>query len=227
MPPEPPIANVIGALPYASNATLLVDLDDGRRAVYKPIDGEQPLWDFPFGTLAAREVLAWETAHAMDLDIVPHTYLSDGPFGPGSVQVFINEDTQVDPRSLIQRPAERLWPFAVFDIVTNNADRKLGHILIEQTTGALWGIDNGLSFHVEPKLRTILWGFAGHEIPSLLLTAIERLQLALDEQFFGRIVDLLSQQEAEALADRTAKLATSGIHPHPPTDRPAVPWPMW
>ena len=227
MPPEPAIANVVGRMPYASNATLLVDLVDGRQADYKPIDGEQPLWDFPFGTLAAREVLAWETAHAMGLDIVPHTYLTDGPFGLGSVQIFINEDDQTDPRSLIQGPAEALWPFAVFDIVTNNADRKLGHILIEDATGALWGIDNGLSFHAEPKLRTILWGFAGRKLPSHLLTALEQLQSALADKFFGRVADLLSEREADALAHRTAELATARTHPNPPDDRPAVPWPMW
>lgn len=227
MPADPLIVNVVGRMPYASNATLLVELDSGQRAIYKPADGERPLWDFPFGTLAAREVLTWEVAAGLGLDIVPHTFLLDGPFGPGSVQIFIEEDFDIDPRPLLEGPSERLWPFAVLDVVVNNADRKLGHILVEQNTNALWAIDNGLSFHAEDKLRTILWGFAGRPLPDPLITALDALQTALSEHLYDRVISLLGHDEAEALAERTRRLLTAGTHPHPPLDRPAVPWPMW
>lgn len=227
MPSDPVIVNVVGRMPYASNATLLVELDTGQQAIYKPADGERPLWDFPYGTLAAREVLASEVAAGLGLDIVPHTFLLDGPFGLGSVQIFIEEDFDVDPRPLLEGPSERLWPFAVLDIVVNNADRKLGHILVEQNTNALWAIDNGLSFHSEDKLRTILWGFAGRPLPDGLLTALHTLQVALSKDLYDRVVSLLSSEEADALVERTTRLMASGIHPKPPLDRPAVPWPMW
>ena len=223
----PTIVSVVGRMPYASNATLLVDLDDGRQGIYKPADGEQPLWDFPFGTLAAREALTYEVAAEIGVAIVPHTYLTDGPFGMGSVQIFIDEDFDVDPRSLLNDPSERLWPFAVLDIVTNNADRKLGHILIEKDTDQLWAIDNGLTFHPEPKLRTILWGFAGETIPEELLTGLVRLSEALDDALGSRIGQLLGPDEQHATTSRTRRLIEAGLHPDPPVNRPAVPWPMW
>lgn len=214
-------------MPYASNATLLVHLDDGGRGIYKPAQGEEPLWDFPYGTLAARETLAWEVSHAMGLDAVPHTYLSDGPFGIGSVQRFIEEDPQSDPRPLLDGPTPALWDIAVIDLVINNADRKLGHILIERGTGALWAIDNGLSFHHEPKLRTLLWGFGGQSIPSALITAVETLDSHLQRHLSQRVEELLSQSEAQALRNRVNQILLSGVHPEPPQHRPAVPWPMW
>lgn len=223
----PAIVNVVGRMPYASNATLLVDLDDGRQGIYKPADGERPLWDFPFGTLAAREVLTWEVSAAMGLSIVPPTYLVEGPFGPGSNQLFIKEDFEFDPRPLLEEPSERLWPFAVLDVVINNADRKLGHIIVEEGTHDLWAIDNGLSFHYEEKLRTILWGFAGRPLPAPFIKGLANLTDTLKSGLHARVSDLLSRVEADALATRTAHLLESGVHPHPPLDRPAVPWPMW
>ncbi len=223
----PTIINVVGRMPYASNATLLVDLDDGQQGIYKPADGERPLWDFPFGTLAAREVLTWEVSAAMGLSIVPPTYLVEGPFGLGSNQLFIKEDFEFDPRPLLEEPSERLWPFAVLDVVINNADRKLGHIIVEEQTNDLWAIDNGLSFHDEEKLRTILWGFAGRPIPELLIDGLVNLSITLRAGLHARVGELLSRAEADALATRTARLLETGVHPHPPHDRPAVPWPMW
>ncbi|MDH5502585.1 MAG: phosphatidylinositol kinase [Acidimicrobiia bacterium] len=223
----PAIVNVVGRMPYASNATLLVDLDDGHQGIYKPADGERPLWDFPFGTLAAREVLTWEVSAAMGLSIVPPTYLVEGPFGLGSTQLFIKEDFEFDPRPLLEEPSERLWPFAVLDVIINNADRKLGHIIVEESTHDLWAIDNGLSFHYEEKLRTILWGFAGRPLPAPLIKGLTNLTDSLKSGLHARVSDLLSRVEADALATRTAHLLESGVHPHPPLDRPAVPWPMW
>lgn len=224
---EASIVKVVGRMPYASNATLLVHLADGDRGIYKPTQGEEPLWDFPHGTLAARETLAWETSNTLGLDAVPHTYLTDGPFGIGSVQRFVTEDSAIDPRPLLDGPSEDLWDIAVLDLLINNADRKLGHILIETDTGRLWAIDNGLSFHPSPKLRTLLWGFADRPIPDQQLNAIQAMIDTADAPLIPRVEELLGQSEATAFADRCRQVLATGIHPPPPHDRPAVPWPMW
>ena len=164
----------------------------------------------------------------MGIDIVPETVEAVGRLGRGSAQRFIDEDRRYDLRSLYQpRPSDRLWPFAVFDLVANNADRKVGHVLPESGTGRLWGIDNGLTFHVEDKLRTVLWGFAGAPIPRDLVTGVERLAHALDTGLSDRVETLLSSPEAAALSDRVGDLLARPVHPYPPTDRPPVPWPVW
>ncbi len=224
---DPEIAKIVGRLPYASNATLLVRMSDGSHAVYKPERGERPLWDFAPGTLAAREVLTYEVSRAMGMEIVPPTVMVDGPLGPGSLQTLVDEDTDADPRLLLEGPDQRLWPFAVLDIVTNNADRKLGHLLIERDTGRVWGIDHGLTFHRDDKLRTMLWGFAGCPLPPECLEAVEMLAADLERDLAGRVADLLSGAESAALAARVAALRRRPVHPEPPVDRPAVPWPMW
>ena len=222
------LVEVVGRLPYASNITLLTLDADGCRWVYKPARGEEPLWDFAYGTLAWREVLAYEISAAMGLDIVPRTVEAVGQFGPGSAQQFIDEDTHFDPRPLYVPTLDpSLWPFAVFDIVANNADRKIGHVLREVATGRLWAIDNGLTFHHEDKLRTVMWGFAGDPIPSALVEGLDRLAAALDHGLRDRVSELLTPLEAEALVRRVTDLRERPTHPHPPEDRPAVPWPVW
>lgn len=222
------VSEVVGRLPYASNATLLARLTSGALVVYKPDRGEQPLWDFPHGTLASREALAWELSEALGFGIVPKTIIVDGPFGRGSAQEFIVEDEQTDPRSLLHDgPADELWPFAIMDLVANNADRKLGHIIVEAGSGKLWGIDNGLMFHPEDKLRTILWGFAGRPLPPQYHGALTRLSTELANGLFDRVAELLDIASARALHARTARLLADPVHPEPPLDRPAVPWPMW
>ena len=222
------IVEVVGRLPYASNATLLARLSDNSLVVYKPDRGEEPLWDFPFGTLASREALAWEVSEALGFGIVPKTVIVDGPYGRGSAQAFITEDEETDPRAMLHDgPVDALWPFAVLDLVANNADRKLGHVIIEAETGRLWGIDNGLMFHHEDKLRTILWGFAGRPIPAEYLPALEKLSEALGDGLEDRVEGLLGRPSAEALRHRTERLVADPIHPDPPLHRPAVPWPMW
>ena len=219
---------VLGRMPYASNTTLLARDAAGGLWVYKPVRGEQPLWDFPWKTLAAREVLSFEISDAMGLDLVPETVMATGPFGPGSAQRFLEEDVEFDPRPLFTGVLDPvLWPFAVFDIVTNNADRKIGHMLREVGSDKLWAIDNGLTFHAEPKLRTVLWGFAGQPIPGELLEATRRLDAALDTSLCDRVASLLSPAEAGALVSRTRTLLAARTHPEPPDDRPAVPWPVW
>lgn len=222
------LIEIEGRLPYASNATLLA-LDDHRnRWVYKPERGEEPLWDFRWRSLAAREILAYEVSGAMGLELVPETVEAEGPLGPGSAQRFIDEDTTFDPRPLFQPTlSDVLWPFAVFDIVANNADRKIGHMLRESHTGRLWAIDNGLTFHAEDKLRTVLWGFAGRAIPPDLVTAVRRLHDALTAGLCDRVERLLSTGEADALVSRVRAVLSDPRHPFPPQDRPPVPWPVW
>ena len=222
------LIEVLGHLPYASNTTLLARSDAGELWVYKPIAGEQPLWDFPYQSLAAREVLAYEVSAAMGIDLVPETRMATGRFGIGSAQRFLDEDPEFDPRPMFSGMLdERLWPFAVFDIVTNNADRKLGHVLAETPGKRLWAIDNGLTFHSDPKLRTVLWGFAGMAVPDRLLDAVARLEAALHTGVCERVAELLTPTESGALVRRVADLLASGVHPLPPEDRPAVPWPAW
>ena len=221
------LVEVEGRMPYASNTTLLARDADGGLWIYKPERGENPLWDFAWRTLAAREVLTYEVALALGLDLVPETVLADGPFGPGSAQRFVDEDFEFDPRQLfIPSLSRRLWPVAVLDLVCNNADRKIGHIIHDKNTDRLWAIDHGLTFHAEPKLRTVLWGFAGEAIPDALVAALTRLQAALNSGLTARIAALLSQQEAASLSERVAGLISMPVHPLPPDDRPAVPWPL-
>ena len=232
--PAPPatdplaLTEVLGHLPNASNTTVLAADAAGGLWVYKPEAGEQPLWDFPWKTLAAREVLTFEVSEAMGLGLVPETRLAAGPFGPGSAQRFLDEDVDWDPRPLFRpRLDPSLWPVAVLDLVTNNADRKLGHLLHERSTGRLWAIDNGLTFHPHPKLRTVLWGFAGEPLPDAMLDAVEALVSALGGPLCERVRSLLTTREAEALAGRARDLLAEPVHPDPPQDRPAVPWPVW
>ncbi len=222
------ITEVVGRLPYASNATLLARDADDELWVYKPDQGESPLWDFPYQTLSRREIISYEVSAAMGLDIIPLTLEADGVHGPGSAQRFLHEDLDFDPRPWFENELEpSLWPFAVFDVVANNADRKVGHLLREVGTGRVWGIDQGLTFHPMNKLRTVLWGFAGQAIPPELLQSVERLQTALGTGLGDRITEMLGEAEADAAAHRVDSLLASKTHPLPPTHRPAVPWPMW
>jgi uncharacterized repeat protein (TIGR03843 family) len=221
------LTEIEGRMPYASNTTLLAKDASGGLWVYKPERGENPLWDFAWRTLAAREVLTYEVAVGLGLDLVPETVLANGPFGPGSAQRFVDEDFEFDPRPLFApRLSRRLWPVAVLDIVCNNADRKIGHIIHDKTLDRLWAIDHGLTFHAEPKLRTVLWGFAGEAIPEPLVQALVRLESLMASGLTARVSSLLSAEEANALTRRVWDLVRSPIHPLPPDDRPAVPWPL-
>ena len=216
---------VTGRFAEASNATLLAETSDAEMVVYKPRAGERPLWDFSPETLAAREVLTYEVSGAMGLAVVPQTVLGDGPYGPGSVQRFVEATPTFDPVAAVRKRDLRLWPLAVLDVVTNNADRKLGHIL--EVDQVLLGIDHGLTFHPEPKLRTVLWLFAGNPIPRELLDAVSRLETAVAGSLGDRIEVLLGREERNALAQRTTSLLMARTHPLPPIDRPPVPWPAY
>ncbi len=221
------IADVVGFLPNASNATLLAVITSGDFVVYKPAAGERPLWDFPPGTLPRREVLTYEVSHALGLGVVPETRLLDGPHGEGSAQRFVAEDPEFDPRQLfLPHLHPSLWPIALLDILCDNADRKVGHILRDGETERLWAIDNSLTFNVEPKLRTVLWGFAGETFPPSLADALVRLELGL-EVLVARVAELLTHREAAVFETRARSVLADRTHPQPPTDRPPVPWPVY
>lgn len=221
----PVIAEVAGRFVNASNATLLARTDTGEKVVYKPTAGERPLWDFPIETLAAREVLTYEVSRAMGYKIVPETVLGDGPYGPGSIQRYVDIDPEFDPLVLVQEGSAELWSMAVLDVVTNNADRKLGHVISDGTR--LLGIDHGLTFHEEDKLRTVLWVFGGMYLPQPERTALERLQRALGDGLRSRVDELLGQETRTSFESRVQGLIQQPVHPSPPEDRPPLPWPPY
>ena len=220
---QPTVVDVEGRFVDATNATLLATTDDGVRVVYKPNAGQRPLWDFDSETLPMREVLTYEICRRLGLDLVPETVMADGPYGPGSVQRYVTSDDAFDALPLVQRADERLWPIAALDVITNNADRKLGHIL--DTQSGLVAIDHGLTFHEEPKLRTVLWCFAGDEWPADIATRVERLAASLIEDPVP-IRSALTEAEWRALLARTESVLEAP-HPMPPDDRPPVPWPYY
>lgn len=222
---KPVISELVGRFVSASNATLLATTDTGDRVVYKPAAGERPLWDFPSETLAAREVLTYEIDHALGFGMVPETVLGEGPYGTGAIQKFVSHDEEFDPLDLVQRRDASLWPMAVLDVVCNNADRKLGHIL--QGENGLVAIDHGLTFHPQDKLRTVLWVFAGDPVPAHLIEVLRTLRESLSAGLGARILELLSTAELEATAERVDALIRASAHPMPPDDRPAIPWPPY
>lgn len=215
------LTSVDGLLAGASNATLLARDADGNPWVYKPEEGERPLWDFPYGSLARREIACYRVSHRFHLDVVPETYLADGPYGPGSAQRFLDEDLTWDPRPSIVAAAPALWPVAVLDLIVNNADRKVGHLLREPGKERVWAIDNGLTFHTEEKLRTVLWSFAGREIPGSLLEQVE------PDLLEPVLADLLAPEEVEGTVRRAERVLSHPVHPEPPSHRPPLPWPLW
>jgi hypothetical protein len=217
-----------GRLVDASNATLYcaVRLDGVAAAcVYKPVAGERPLWDFPDGTLAEREVAAFEVSAASGWQIVPPTVFRDGPVGPGMVQLWIDTDESTDVRALVRGGgSDQLRRIAIFDAVVNNADRKGGHLLPTEA-GHIYGIDHGICFHAEAKLRTLLWQWAGEPLPAECVDTLIELRDALSDGLGQRLGELLTTKEVRRTARRVDLLLRSGVHPHPSGDWPAVPWP--
>ncbi|HUA94559.1 MAG TPA: SCO1664 family protein, partial [Acidimicrobiales bacterium] len=223
-----------GRLPWSSNLTFLVSIEGTGaeagaetgplQAVYKPHRGERSLWDFPDG-LYRREVAAYALSEALGWGLVPPTVVrDDGPFGPGSVQLFVAADYEQHYFTLWEQGGreDELAAFCAFDVVANNADRKSGHVLLG-ADGRLWGIDHGLCFHVQHKLRTVIWDLAGEEVPAALLADVGRLASAGPPP---SITDQLSQAEADALVDRAARLVAEGRFPEPVGERPPYPWPL-
>jgi hypothetical protein len=231
-----------GRLVDASNATLYCtirvsgrNLNTPRRqqksahqvaCVYKPIAGERPLWDFPTGTLAGREIAAYAVSRAAGWDVVPPTVMRDGPFGPGMCQLWIDHDTDLDLIALSRRTDHAgLRDMAVFDAVVNNADRKIGHLL-PVTDGHLYGCDHGVCFAEDYKLRTVLWQWRGKSLPRRSLDALRRLNTVLEEGgLAAELSSLLTASEVDATKIRIDTLLKHRVHPYPPADWPAVPWP--
>lgn len=217
--------SVHGRIAGSSNATLLVTCAlEGEEllAVYKPVAGERELWDFPPG-LHRRELAARELSAALGWDLVPETVVrEDAPFGPGSLQRVVPEDGVSHYFTL--REEERwhadLRRIAVFDVVANNADRKSGHVLLADQR--LWAIDHGLTFHAEPKLRTVIWDFVGDELDRCVAAD---LRAFVDRGMPPALATLLDAAEQEALVERTVKLLADGCLPPPRSGRP-YPWPL-
>lgn len=219
-----------GSFLFGSNATLLawVTAGDARvLAVYKPLRGERPLHDFPYGTLVHREVAAFHLAQALWNMVPPTVFREDLPLGPGALQQFIPHDPNKHYFTLSEAERQQLRPVALFDLVANNADRKGGHLLFDPQ-GRLWLIDHGLCFHVEDKLRTVIWDFAGEPIPPPYLEDLSRLESLLTPSttLYRTLAAHLTPEEIAATRERAARLRRAGRFPHPPHHRRAVPWPL-
>jgi uncharacterized repeat protein (TIGR03843 family) len=223
---------VRGLLPGSSNYTFLADVHNERYqglAIYKPRQGETPLWDFAHGTLCQRELAAYLVSQALDWALVPPTVMRVGPYGKGAVQFFVDADFSQHYFTFRDEPALQpaLQRIAAFDLVINNADRKSGHTL-RDPQDRLWAIDHGVCFHVQPKLRTVIWEFAGEPLPAGLAADLAALRAQLDQgcELRGQLAGLLNDGEMAALARRTEQLLASGVFPDPDPYRRPYPWPL-
>ena len=245
---------ITGRLVDASNATLFgtATLDGvAVECVYKPVRGERPLWDFPDGTLAGREVAAFLISEAAGFHVVPHTLLREGPFGSGMVQIWVDtrEDELVDvcapsevppgwlrvlrargdrgePAVLVHADVPELQAMAAFDVITNNADRKGGHVLVG-TDGHVYGVDHGLCLHTEDKLRTVLWGWVGRPLPEEVVDSVKRLRTDLDHRLCEVLGEHITRRETRALIRRIDGLLGDPCFPGPSGRGPAIPWPAF
>jgi uncharacterized repeat protein (TIGR03843 family) len=220
---------VLGALPNASNAALLVRCHVGAAshiAVYKPMRGEAPLWDFPEGTLHRREVAAFVLASALGWPRIPPTVLRDGPYGPGSVQLFVQFDPAEHFFTMEVERADVFRLVALFDIAANNADRKGGHCLLGDD-GEVWMIDHGVCFAVEPKLRTVIWTFVDEPIPADAAGDLRRVAAAITAggPLRSDLAELLADDEVDAIAARIDRLLAGGRFPEPEPGVRPYPWP--
>jgi uncharacterized repeat protein (TIGR03843 family) len=244
-----------GRLRDASNTTMraFVTLDDvSVRCVYKPVSGERPLWDFPDGTLAGREVAAYEVSEATGWALVPPTVMRDGPLGIGACQLWVDEtgdesavrvgfvradelpdgwltiaaaqDDDGEAYLLAHADDPALARMALLDVVINNADRKGGHVL-HSRDGALLGVDHGVCFNIDDKLRTVLWGWIGQPIAAEDREVLAGLRRSLDGPLGQRLCHLLAADEVSITAARLDRLLAEGVFPAPRPGRPAVPWP--
>ena len=221
---------VKGKFLWGSNYTFLAEVrheDQVIQAVYKPTRGERPLWDFPSASLAHREVAAYIVDEALGMGMVPETvYRRRAPVGPGSLQRYIEHDPECHYFNLSEVDRQRLRPVALFDVLINNADRKGGHVLVDSDMH-IWLIDHGICFHVEDKLRTVIWDFAGESIPEDLLAALVgmRERLTPDSALVALLRRHLSSGEIRALTHRADDLLAMKVFPDPDPDRRPIPWP--
>lgn len=247
--------DVTGRIVDASNATLLCTVYcDGLSAecVYKPICGERPLWDFPDGTLAGREVASWLLSEATCWSLVPPTVLRSGPLGLGMVQLWVDtedehglvdvvaldavpqgwrtvlraHDRHGDPVLLVHADTEGMRRLAVLDVLLNNADRKGGHVLAG-LDGAVYGVDHGICLHREDKLRTVLWGFLGEPLSAVTLEVLRRVRCELDGPLGIALTEHVTPAEVRAVQDRADHLLTTKTFPGPTGKWPAIPWPAF
>jgi uncharacterized repeat protein (TIGR03843 family) len=254
---------VIGRIRSASNATFLCEAHLGEaqaHCVYKPIAGEAPLWDFPDGTLAGRELSAYLVSDALGWNIVPYTIIRDGPAGRGMLQLWVDQpgdevgdepasgpdlvdllpaghippgflpvlrayDYAGDEVTLVHADDIRLRRMAVFDVLINNADRKGGHVLCG-VDGQVYGVDHGVSLHVEDKLRTVLWGWAGKPVDDETLETVARLRDQLRGRLGEQLCEHITGREVDALHARTVALLSNPVMPTPDRRRP-IPWPAF
>jgi uncharacterized repeat protein (TIGR03843 family) len=246
--------DVEGRLVEASNVTLFCNIElDGAvcNAVYKPVSGERPLWDFPDGTLAGREVATYLIAEASGLGAIPPTVLRDGPFGEGMVQLWVNttEDELVDVRAPDELPKDwrivlhahdrlgepavlahadhaGMQELALLDIVVNNTDRKGGHVLAG-VDGRVYGVDHGICLHSEPKLRTVLWGWIGEPLPPEAIRKLHALRSKINGALGNTLSEHLTSFEIHSIASRIEQLLEEGVFPSPSDDWRAIPWPLF
>jgi len=213
-----------GQFTFGSNYTFLVSVQhEGGEypAVYKPLRGEQPLWDFPENSLAGREVAAYLVSEYLGFHIVPFTTLrQDGPFGAGSLQQFIEYDPEYHYFSFSEADRQLLKPVVLFDLLCNNADRKGSHVFFEKDSHHLYAIDHGICFHEDDKLRTVLWDFSGQRISQELLAPLSGISSLLPS-----LEPYLNPRELSALCARAEAIAKKGSFPRQPRDRRAMPWP--
>ena len=219
--------SVTGRLVDASNATLFATTTHGSEEVaciYKPVAGERPLWDFPNGTLADREYAAFLVSDFLGLDLVPLTILREGPYGIGMVQQWIDIDESVDLAAYFSQNLPQLRAMAFFDAIINNTDRKIGHLLPNET-GHLYGCDHGVTFHEEDKLRTVLWQWAGDGLSIAEVKSLEILRDSLGSSF--DLSQHITEVEINALHARVVRLIENGVMPLPNPEWPAIPWPAF
>jgi hypothetical protein len=221
------VIDLEGRLLDASNVTLVGAIRTATleaECVYKPVAGERPLWDFPDGTLAGREISAFLVSEATGWGVVPPTVLREGPFGAGMVQLWMDGDPEVDLGAFVRRDFPGLRRMAVFDAVVNNADRKGGHI-IPMRDGHVYGVDHGICFSVDPKLRTLLWRWAGKQLTAEALEVLERLGDELRGDLGEELHEHLTRREVRTTQQRVTELLRTGRHPEPSGEWPALPWP--
>jgi uncharacterized repeat protein (TIGR03843 family) len=246
---------VTGRIVNASNATLLCTVHcEGVSAecVYKPVRGERPLWDFPDGTLAGREVASWLLSEATGWSLVPPTVLRSGPLGSGMVQLWVDtenkrglvdvvalnavprgwrtvlraQDRYGNPALLVHADTVDVRRLAVLDVLLNNADRKGGHVLAG-LDGSVYGVDHGICLHREDKLRTVLWGFLGEPLSTAVLEVLRRVRRELDGPLGAALTEHITRAEARAVRERAEKLLSTQAFPAPNGHWPAIPWPAF